>query len=40
MLKAVDVVGHNGSRIEALPLDRLLEVGKKYNRLHPPASGR
>jgi D-aminopeptidase len=40
MLKAVDVVGRDGNRIEALPLDRLLEIGKKYNRLHPPASGR
>jgi D-aminopeptidase len=40
MLKAVDVTGHEGHRIEALPLDRLLEIGKKYNRLHPPVSGR
>jgi len=40
MLKAVDVTGRDGNRIEALPLDRLLEIGKKYNRLHPPASGR
>jgi D-aminopeptidase len=40
MLKAVDVVGRDGNRIEALPLDRLLEIGKKYNRLHAPASGR
>ena len=40
MLKAVDVTGHEGHRIEALPIDRLLEIGKKYNRLHPPASGR
>ncbi len=40
MLKAVDVTGHEGHRIEAIPLDRLLEIGKKYNRLHPPASGR
>jgi D-aminopeptidase len=40
MLKAVDVVGRDGNRVEALPLDRLLEIGKKYNRLHPPASGR
>jgi D-aminopeptidase len=39
-LKAVDVVGRDGNRIEALPLDRLLEIGKKYNRLHAPASGR
>lgn len=40
MLKAVDVVGRDGNRVEALPLDRLLEIGKKYNRLHAPASGR
>jgi D-aminopeptidase len=40
MLKAVDVVGRDGNRIAALPLDRLLEIGKKYNRLHAPASGR
>jgi len=40
MLKAVDVAGRDGNRIEALPLDRLLEIGKKYNRLHPPTSGR
>jgi D-aminopeptidase len=40
MLKAVDVAGQDGHRIEALPLDRLLEIGKKYNRLHPPAPGR
>jgi D-aminopeptidase len=40
MLKAVDVVGRDGNRIEALPLDRLLEIGKKYNRLHAQASGR
>jgi D-aminopeptidase len=40
MLKAVDVVGRDSNRIEALPLDRLLEIGKKYNRLHPPASRR
>jgi D-aminopeptidase len=40
MLKAVDVTGHQGHRIEALPLDRLLEIGKKYNRLHPPGPGR
>jgi hypothetical protein len=40
MLKAVDVVGRDGNRVEALPLDRLLEIGKKYNRLYAPASGR
>jgi D-aminopeptidase len=40
MLKAVTVVGRDGNRVEALPLDRLLEIGKKYNRLHPQPSGR
>jgi D-aminopeptidase len=40
MLKAVDVVGRDGHRVESLPLDRLLEIGKKYNRLHPPAPRR
>jgi D-aminopeptidase len=37
MLKAVTVEGRAGSRREALPIDRLLEIGKKFNRLHPPA---
>jgi len=40
MLKAVDVVGRDGNNIAALPLDRLLAIGKKYNRLHPPAPDR
>jgi D-aminopeptidase len=40
MLKAVTVQGRDGNRVEALPLDRLLEIGKKYNRLHPPSPGR
>ncbi|MGH9322324.1 MAG: P1 family peptidase [Vicinamibacteria bacterium] len=40
MLKAVTVVGRDGNRVEALPLDRLLEVGRKFNRLHPPSAGR
>jgi D-aminopeptidase len=40
MLKAVDVVGRDGNRVEALPIDRLLEIGKKFNRLHAKASGR
>jgi D-aminopeptidase len=39
MLKAVTVVGRDGNKVEALPLDRLLEIGKKYNRLHPRAPG-
>ena len=38
MLKAVDVTGRSGNAREALPIDRLLEIGKKYNRLHPKAS--
>ena len=40
MLKAVTVEGRDGNRIEALPIDRLLEIGKKFNRLHPPGAGR
>ncbi len=36
ILKAVTVEGRDGNRREALPIDRLLEIGKKYNRLHPP----
>ena len=31
LLKAVDVVG-NGNRRDALPIDRVLEIKKKYNR--------
>lgn len=34
MLKAVDVVGRDGHRRDALPIDRLLEIMEKYNR-HP-----
>jgi D-aminopeptidase len=37
LLKATTVTGHRGRTVEALPLDRLLEIGRKYNRLHPPA---
>ncbi len=33
LLKAVDVTGRDGRRREALPIDRLREVMKKYNRL-------
>lgn len=33
LLKAVDVVGRDGHEREALPIDRLLEIGRKYNRL-------
>jgi D-aminopeptidase len=32
LLKAVDVVGKNGTRRDALPIDRVLEIKKKYNR--------
>lgn len=32
LLKAVDVVGRGGTRREALPLDRLRAIMKKYNR--------
>ena len=32
LLKAVDVVGNNGRRRDALPIDRVLEIKKKYNR--------
>ncbi len=36
MLKATTVVGKDGNTREALPIADLLEVGRKYNRLHPP----
>lgn len=36
MLRATTVTGRNGNTREALPLDELLAVGRKYNRLHPP----
>lgn len=36
MLQAVSVTGRNGNTREALPLEELLAVGRKYNRLHPP----
>jgi len=36
MLKATTVVGRDGNTREALPLSDLLEVGARYNRLHPP----
>jgi D-aminopeptidase len=39
LLKAVTVVGRDGRRVEALPIDQLLAVGKKYHRLHPPGEG-
>ena len=40
MLQAVTVTGRDGNTREALPLDDLLEVGRKYNRLHAPGEGR
>jgi D-aminopeptidase len=40
MLKAVTVEGRDGSRVEALPIDKLLAIGKKFNRLHPQAAAR
>ena len=39
LLKATTVTGQEGRTIEALPIDRLLEIGKKYKRLHAPLSG-
>lgn len=40
MLKATTVVGKNGNTREAIPIEDLLEVGAKYNRLHPPGGRR
>lgn len=40
MLKAVSIRGDEGHEREALPIDRLLEIGAKYNRLHPPGGSR
>lgn len=40
MLQAVTTVGRDGNTREALPLDALLDVGRKYNRLHPPGEPR
>tara|TARA_B100001123_G_scaffold387453_1_gene462685 strand:+ start:5034 stop:6218 length:1185 start_codon:yes stop_codon:yes gene_type:complete len=36
LLQAVSIEGRDGNRREAIPLEQLLEVGSKYNRLHPP----
>lgn len=36
LLRATTVTGRNGHRVEALSIDRLLEIGRKYNRLHAP----
>ncbi|MDE2971773.1 MAG: P1 family peptidase [Acidobacteriota bacterium] len=40
MLKATTVVGKNGNTREAISIEDLLEVGAKYNRLHPPGRSR
>ena len=40
MLKATTVVGKNGNTREAISIEELLEVGAKYNRLHPPGGSR
>ena len=40
LLKATTVTGRNGHTVEALPIDRLLEIGRKVNRLHPPGASR
>ena len=37
LLQAVSLDGRGGNQLEALPLDRLLEVGAKYNRLYSPS---
>ena len=38
MLKATTVTGRNGNTREAISIEDLLEVGRKYNRLHPPGA--
>ena len=40
ILRATSVAGRDGHRREALPIDELLAVGRKYNRLHAPAGER
>ena len=40
MLKATTVVGRNGNTREAISIEDLLEVGARYNRLHPPGGSR
>ena len=40
MLRATTVTGRNGNTREAISIEDLLEVGRKYNRLHPPGGGR
>lgn len=36
MLRATTVTGRNGHTREAISIEAVLEVGRKYNRLHPP----
>ena len=36
LLKATTVSGRDGRTVEALSIERVLEIGRKYNRLHPP----
>ena len=38
LLQATTVSGRDDRTVEALSIERVLEVGKKYNRLHPPQS--
>lgn len=40
MLRATTVTGRNGHTREAISVEAVLEVGRKYNRLHPPAPPR
>ncbi|HEX7956396.1 MAG TPA: P1 family peptidase, partial [Pyrinomonadaceae bacterium] len=36
LLRATTVTGRNGTRVEALPVDKTVEILKKYNALAPP----
>ena len=38
LLKATTVSGRDDRTVEALSIERVLEIGRKYNRLHPPQS--
>ena len=38
LLKATTVSGREDRIVEAISIERVLEIGKKYNRLHPPRS--
>ena len=40
MLRATTVTGRNGHTREAIPIEEVLAVGRKYNRLHPPTPPR